>query len=64
MTYIIPAIGLSGGIVIAWLKNLCKVPLFHTNRQVFFNVISMPNAPSWILGIVHASISVFERLEL
>lgn len=56
----IPAIGLSGGIIIGWLKNFGKVIFFHTNRQIAFGIITMPNSPSWILGIVYAITSVFE----
>lgn len=64
MTYIIRIIGLSGGIVIAWLKNLDQFTLFHSNKQIMFGVIFLPNEPSWIIGVVFASTLVYDCHDL
>lgn len=64
MIYTISAIDLSGGIVIAWRKNLEKVSFFHSNRYIAFGIVSLPNESSWIVGVVYASTSVHERRNL
>lgn len=64
MAYIISANGLLGGIVIAWLENIEKLLFFYTNRQITFGIMSLPNIPSGILGVVYASILVNEHRKL
>ena len=62
--YVVPAVGQSRGIVIVWRKSMGHVYFVHNNCQVVFGIISVIGAPSWILGIVYASTSVFQRCNL
>lgn len=53
--YMVPAEGLSGGIVVACRRDIGQVNFTHTSRQVCFGVISPLSRPPWILGVVYAS---------
>ena len=57
--FMVPAVGLSGGIVIIWKKVLGLIDFYHLDRQVAFGVISLNHGPTWILGVVYASTNVF-----
>ena len=59
--YMILANGLLGGIVIVWKKFLGNVNFYNIDGQVAFGVITLNHGPSWILGVVYASTSVFQR---
>ena len=62
--YLILAVGLSGGIVIAWHKGIGDISFMHVNRQMALGVISTHNEPTWILGVVYASTSYIKQCNL
>ena len=53
--YMVPSKGLAGDIVVTWHQDLGQVTFSHTDRQICFSMISSPNSPSWIIGLVYAS---------
>lgn len=52
------------GIVIAWRKNLGAIHFLHINRQLTFGVLSFPNQPTWLLGVVYSSTFVMEHCQV
>ena len=52
------------GIIVAWAKNLGAIHFMHTNRQLALGVISISNEPTWILGVIYASTSAFDRCQV
>ena len=55
------ALGMSKGINVARKKSSAVVSFTHLNRQMAFGVISIPNIPTQILGVVNASTCVFKH---
>lgn len=41
--YMLPSIGLSGGIIVVWRKTLCFINFTRTNRQEVFSIICIHN---------------------
>lgn len=52
---------LSGGIIIAWQRNLHHIQFYSNNRQIAFGSVTIPSMRPSIIAVVYASMGSYYK---
>ncbi|KAI0519689.1 hypothetical protein KFK09_007144 [Dendrobium nobile] len=62
--FLVPAVGLSGGLMVLWRKDLASFTIIESSSQIILGLLNVTGKGSWKVASVYGSTNVQERRNL